>query len=279
MLSSAYSVLSKPMDRPLMFRLRGRPPGELPDPSRMVCHTGRVCSCLQSRPCSEGQCEMALAGLGCGNSLVVSKGVKVGESQKSEERLLQIACPSRPPTSANARTWSEDRCWHRARPWHPAPDWVRAGRRSELLEGQQRTCCNCRRSSCSDLVRNGVRIGEITREGNVENWVVEGWLRLLSRGNGVIAGECRCGISCWSRKRRLTRRSIRNYISVGSICEYALRDDQYNNITNLGKRLFASSMRPALSHMPRPSWLSLLQVRRPKLQWHAEFKPRCGHGL
>lgn len=28
-----------------------------------------------------------------------------------------------------------------------------------------------------------------------------------------------------------------------------------------------------------PSWLFLLQVRQPKLQWHADLKPRVGHGL
>lgn len=34
------------------------------------------------------------------------------------------------------------------------------------------------------MIRKGVRVGEITREGDVEDWIVEGGLRLLSEGTG-----------------------------------------------------------------------------------------------
>ena len=47
---------------------------------------------------------MTFTGFGFGNKPVVFSGDTVGYVQNVEERLLQMYCPSRPVTSAKART-------------------------------------------------------------------------------------------------------------------------------------------------------------------------------
>ncbi|KAI7092118.1 hypothetical protein KC356_g72 [Hortaea werneckii] len=173
-----------------VFGSRGQPPGEPLDPSRRQRPT------FTRSP--DGLGLVALAGFGFGNSLVVSKGVTVGGSQNSEERLLQIACPASIEvliaSACRVKTAAGTERDHGIRhqtgcQLDGALSYLKASNALcafdyGFLLGPGKVCDRLWEvDGIRITIRNGVGVGEITREGDVENWVVQCWLRLLSRGN------------------------------------------------------------------------------------------------